>query len=194
MAKNKLREVAGTRIRRQYFNVFAWYEFVLPVGCALPMLVMNTLWGPRGTKLNSWSEIFTHILLVDLFFISPLLIASLFNRRFFGKIVCVLNEKGVYYLYGQQKRVAKWEEIEEIEYCIRLWPFFMTNRVWCHARLKGSDFDVMIDQAPMMLLQKARAYDKRVKLRLEKTGVIFVALSAGIAVGISILLGLALIL
>ena len=134
------------------------------------------------------------MILVDLVLIFPLLIASLFNRRFFGKIVCVLNEKGIYYLYGEQKRVAKWEEIERIEYCIRMWPFFMTNRIWCHARVICGDSVVEIHQVPLMLIQQARKYRRGIKFCFEKTGLVFVALSAAIPLAISLLFGFLLVI
>lgn len=188
MKANKLKEINGKKIRRQYLNIYIWFILALSF-MTIPLLIMNTLWGDSGTKLNSWSEISTYFVAIVL--ISPLIIISFFNRFLFGKIVCVLSENGIHYLNGTKARVAKWENIDYIEYGIRMWPFFMTfDHAWCYARVIGDDLDVNIDQAPFMLIGKARKYNKRIKLKFEKTGLKFVALSIAIPLAVSLLLGL----
>lgn len=191
MKENKLKSIEGQKIRRQYFNIFIFMELIISIFTVTPMLVINTLWGDSGTKLNSWSEIFTHIISVAIALMLPFAIISFFNRFLFGKTVCVLNEKGIHYPRGEKIRVRKWEDVDYIEYGIRMWPFFMTdNHKWCFARLIGKNFDDIIDYAPFMIGRKAKKYKPKLKIKLEKSGLKLVALAIAIPFGVSILGGI----
>lgn len=191
MKKDPLREIDGKKIRRQYFNIFIFVEIIMSLFLVTPILVINTLWGDSGTKLNSWSEMFTDIIAVAIVLMLPFMLISFFNRFLFGKIVCVLNDKGVYYLKGASKRVAKWDDIHCIEYGIRMWPFFVTfDHPWCYAHIIGEDLDVNISHTPFMLLKKTKKHNKKIKLEFEKTGLIMVALAVAIPFAVSCILGL----
>lgn len=159
------------KIRVQYFNYFLFMFFCLFL-MTLTLLIMNTKLGSAGTKINSPSEI------VLLFFVfaaltSPVWILSLLNRRFFGKVVCLVNEKGIIY----QNKIIKWEEIEEIEYYNSFSSRPPDVKIdGSYARIIGNDFDVQIKSAPFMLLGKSKKYNRNVKASLNKKGIFILAM------------------
>ena len=169
MKKNRLIEVDGKKIRRQYFNIFMFFEIALALFMTIPALVFNTLWGNSGTKLNSWSEIFTHVIAVFIGLMLPVILISFLNRFLFGKVICVLNETGIYYLKGNAKRVIKWENVNCMEYGIRLWPFFtQIDHPFCYVHIIGEGSDEYINHAPFMLLKQVKKYNNRIKWKFEK--------------------------
>lgn len=191
---NRLSDTDGTKIRRQYLNIFVFVMLAMSLLTVTPVLVMNTLWGDSGTRLNSWSEIFTHIIAVALVLMLPFILVSVVNRFLFGKVVCVLNDRGISYRKGSAIREIRWEDVRGLEYGIRIFPFFATSEhPWCYARITGNKPDASIDQAPFMLLKKVKKYTDA-KITFEKTGLKMVALALAIPFCVSVILGLLLIL
>lgn len=169
--KSIYKNTDGYKIRVQYFNYFLFAEFCGFL-MVLTMLIMNTILDGVGTKINSPAEIVSAFLVFAVL-TSPVWILSLLNRRFFGKVVCVVNEEGIMY----QNKIMKWEKIEEIKYQISL-PSWSSNikRGGSYARIIGNDLDIQIKSAPSMLLGKAKKYNKNVKANLKKSSILILTM------------------
>ncbi len=181
----------GYKIRVQFFNLFLFFEFCGFV-LVITMLLLNTLLNGVGTKLESFAEV------ISMFFVfagltSPIWILSLINRRFFGKIVCILTDEGIKY----DEKTIRWDDINEIVYEVN--PALSVGssmRGNCsHARVIGDGFEIEIKKAPLMILKKSKKYKKEMRAYLSKRS--FFTLTAipfaSIAV-ISVLFALALML
>lgn len=165
--KSMYKHTDGYKIRVQYFNYVLFAEFC-GLLMVLTMLIMNTIMGGVGTKISSPAEIVSAFLVFAVL-TSPVWILSLLNRRFFGKVVCVVSEEGIIY----QNEMIEWGKIEEIKYQIGL-PSWSSNvkRDGSCARIIGNDIDIQIKNAPYMLLGKSKKYNKNVKVNLKKSSIL----------------------
>ncbi len=165
--KSVYKNAEGYKIRVQYFNYFLFFEFCGFL-MVLTMLIMNTILDGVGTKIESPAEIIS-MFWVFAVLTSPIWILSLVNRRFFGKIVCVVNDEGIIY----RNKTIRWEDIEEIKYQIVL-PSGSSNRdkESSYARIIGSNLDIKINRAPSMLLGKAKKQNKNIKAALSKSSIL----------------------
>jgi hypothetical protein len=120
----------------------------------------------------------------------PVIILSLLNRFLFGKIVCVVNEEGIYLESG----LVRYEQIEKIEYNPEP-PFQKHSINFTHATVsvksQGDEpyvFDIF--HFPAYALGKIKKYSPETKIKLGKDGrftILFVTLLPiilGIVVGI----------
>ncbi len=171
--KTKLayKKADGYKIRVQYFNFFLFFVFcgflMVPT-----MLIMNTVIGGVGTKIESPAEIISMFLVFGVL-MSPIWMLSLINRRFFGKIVCVVNNEGIIY----QNKTIRWEKIEEIKYQIALPSRSSNGKKECsYASIIGNDLDIKIYSAPFMMLGKSKKYNKNVKVSLSKSSILILTL------------------
>ncbi len=173
-AKKKIRSayknVDGYKIRVQYFNYFLYLELCVFL-MVLTMLTMNTILDGVGTKIESPAEIISMFLVFGVL-TSPIWILSLVNRRFFGKIVCVVNNEGIKY----QNKTIRWEEIEEIIYQVVLPRASIRSNDCSHARIIGSNIDIKINSAPFMMLRKAKKYNKSVKTASSKSSILLLTM------------------
>ncbi len=174
-AKKKIKSVykntKGYKIRVQYFNFFLFMEFCGFL-MVLTMLIMNTILNGVGTKIESPAEVVS-LIFVFAALMSPVWILSLLNRRFFGKVVCVIDEERITY----QNKIIKWEEIEEITYHAGT-PSIPTKQTdnGPYVRVVGNNLDIQIHRAPLMTLGKVRKYNKNVKVGLSRGSILTLTL------------------
>lgn len=171
-SKAKLRNIAGEKIRRQYFNMFIYMmiSYTIPFFLFVPFLDMVI----RGEEFRGYKvmEVLEAIVILAIV-LSPVIILTLMNRFFFGKIVCVLNENGINHSHG----LIPWKDIERIEYEIEL-PRRSSTMRYCYARIIGKELDIKILQSPCFLMWRAKKYNEEIKLKFSKdsiTTIIFFA-------------------
>ena len=152
----------GKRIRRQYINgaLFCWYFVVLILPVFL--FVMDKINNLGSFDILKVFSICGKGLICSL----PLLLISILNRNVFGKIVCIIDENGIYH----GNRFVPWDKIKEIQYEIVLpaprWkpnsfnPFDVRA---CYAYVIGTECKFKIMYAPHFILQIARKYNSNVK-------------------------------
>ena len=126
MQENSLKCIQGKKIRRQGFNIplIILYSMMF----AIPYCIFAISWcvGKLDTY-GSPTTFGTSVLLCFLFSVPFLVLRSL-NKHFFGKIICVLDEEGIYYA---NKGKLCWDSIEKIEYVIDSYcdvKFFRRNK------------------------------------------------------------------
>lgn len=96
----------GQKIRFQYFSVFLYIMLAF-----LPMpLIMIGIFDLKAGNF-SWLSIAEGII-VYLKILLPFFALALLNRFFFGKILCTVNEKGLF----TGSDLILWEDIKEAEY------------------------------------------------------------------------------
>ncbi len=192
MAETELSKIPGKKIRMQYFNGWLWSYLLLV------MIVLLSMTGAcllrRGTA-TEWGDLWKLICTAApwmAFFAFPLVVASLCNRFLFGKMVCVVNETGIYALQGTQVQKIRWEEITCVEYGIRF-PFYRWHRSWeerfSFACVICKDRTYKILHAPFLLIHEAKKAHRGLAWHLEKKakqrgmlaligGLIFICLSS----------------
>lgn len=125
-AENKLKSIPGEKIRRQYFNVaiypLAVFGFMIVNVC----LVLVFQSGTAEEKLDVLATLILVLLCLAAVLV-PLIVLSILNRFCFGRVVCVLNEKGLTFADGfidediffkaeGNVRMIKWEHIRKVAY------------------------------------------------------------------------------
>ena len=100
--QEELKKIPGIKIRRQYFEELLYLQII---GYGM-LFTISCLIGPHTEFLG-----FTVLLILT---ILPSLLLVFLNRFLFGRIVCVINEEGVYYYH----RFIEWKAIERVEFDI----------------------------------------------------------------------------
>ncbi len=112
MSENPLKYINGKKIRTQYFNSLIYLNLFLMSSVPLLMLLIDLQ--KNNFVFSKWiGNVFTTIFLT-LDFCLPLILLSVLNRYCFGRIVCVLDDRGIHYREG----FIKWEDVNSIEYFI----------------------------------------------------------------------------
>ena len=104
-----LREVEGTKIRRQYFTWVIYTAVILEV---LVVALLSLYWLSGEIPDSVWPGMLLNTTIPLLIFFSPGIVLAILNRSHFGEIICVLAEQGIYHQGG----FVPWENIDEIFY------------------------------------------------------------------------------
>jgi len=163
MKKNHLREIAGDKIRWQYFT---WPLLIL-LFCMLFVPYCTFIFSlySKNFNLSNWfSDLFVSVE-VCLILAVPFIILSVLNRRYFGKIICVINEDGIHYKDG----LIKWDAIVKIEYEIEL-PGGVVKKenLFCHAVIYTRKEKINLIHAPMFLISKVKKYQPSLEAKVSK--------------------------
>lgn len=115
----ELNQINGIRIRKQYFNLFLYIllAVLLPI---IPMIFIFECERQNVSILNSWHllwDIVTDSLPTIGVFILPLVFLSICCKFIFGKIIAVVDQKGLYL----ENDFIPWEDIKLVEYTA---PYF----------------------------------------------------------------------
>ena len=116
-----LKNIEGKKLRRIYFDVPL--IFLYSVMLAVPYAILVISWGIGKFDFAEWLSAFRTSVLVCVGFSLPFIILRALNKRFFGRIVCVLAKEGIYYPKGK----IRYETIEKIEYAMDSRPKFKSD-------------------------------------------------------------------
>ncbi len=201
MKKNPLADLPGRKIRRQYFNMPAYYTLYI---LATVLLTAHILRG--GAELagaDEARELLTALSCLILPFLLILGVLSVFNRTRFGRVVAVLDNQGIHTTEG----FFPWKTIVAVRYTLAFPSKYGANtpntavlsvyapadrmpttrrhpskhprkqtrkvrRGYTQAELR----EVEIPMAPLHLLFLARRHDPRIKLGLTREGKIVACL------------------
>ena len=110
MQENSLKCIQGKKIRRQGFIIPLTILYTMMFAIPYAIFVISWCMGKLdayGSPSAFWvSAVMCFLLSV------PFLVLRSLNKHFFGKIICVLNEEGIYYA---NKGKLCWDSIEKIE-------------------------------------------------------------------------------
>lgn len=180
-SKVKLRNTAGEKIRRQYFGMYIYMviPWIIQFWLFIPIMEM-VINGKEfsGYKAMEMLEVIATLVILLL----PIVMLSLGNRYFFGRIVCVLNETGIIYKRG----FISWKDIERIEYGIEL-PARYSIKDYCHARIVGKELDIKLLHCPCFFMWRAKKYNKDIKCKFSKDSITTIIIMALIPITLLIL-------
>ncbi len=164
MNKNLLREINGDKIRWQYFT----YPILILMFCMLftPYCILVFSFSAGDFNLSNWiSDLFISAE-VCLIFAIPFVILSILNKRFFGRIICVVNENGIYYKDG----LLKWNDIIKIEYEIQF-PGGVVKKenLFCHAVIHTRKEKINLIHAPMFFISKVKKHQPSLDAKVSKS-------------------------
>jgi len=144
--ENPLLNIEGDKLRRQYFSGAVTF---------LGVLVLFALYCEIITE-----EDFDFGVPAYIFICVPFLVLSYFNRRSFGRVVCVMNSDGIHYCGG----FVAWEDVYRLEYAVKMpsSPEYVT----CYAIVYTKGDDVIINYAPRSILSCAKKYRPDITARL----------------------------
>lgn len=159
MKYNPLNDKDGIKIRRQFFNVVIFIILAIMICVIYSILVITLL--DNNFVMADWLNSVKISFLVCFGISVPFIIASILNRHYFGKIVCVVNEHGIYYEDG----FIYWCDIEKIEYTIAT---FGTHNSYspCYVEIYTKEKEITINHAPLYLLSRAKKLRKDIKVKL----------------------------
>lgn len=169
--KNPLLNIEGEIIRKQYFNTCVIYICVMFVFVSIAMAFASASQGRR--EFNDFVANIGTILSTVFVLALPFVLLSVLNRRYFGKVVCVLNGDGLHYDGG----TLSWDDIERIEYDISL-PSKSRYRP-CKAVVYTKDCSYEIIHAPFFLLSRARKYSPFLPTALSRLSIIRIIMAVG---------------
>lgn len=191
--QEKLKSIPGEKIRRQYFNVVIYplLSFVLLV---LTMCVVT--WFGNGTRDEKIEDMAS--LMVALLFLAvpllPLIVLSILNRFYFGRVVCVLNEKGLYFADGfidediffkaeGNVRMIRWEHIRKVAYDPDGFRFSRhtsgcKNCAYITTKPYKKEIVAELNHVPFMLLRKMKKYCPNAKYGFTGWGWVIIGIFA----------------
>lgn len=167
MQENSLKCIQGKKIRRQGFNIPLTILYSMMF--AIPYSIFAISWcvGKPDTYASP-STFWTSVLVCFLFSV-PFLVLRTLNKHFFGKIICVLNEEGIYYA---NKRKLYWDSIEKIEYVIGSKPRYKSDsgKTWRVIIYTHGGKHVVLEKAPLCIISGIKRYRKSFDVKIKGAG------------------------
>lgn len=162
-----MKEIKGERIRWQYFNapIYLWLTIML-MTCSVTLIA--ALKSPELDSIYLVDTCFE--MLRALLFPLPLpLLLSLFNRFFFGKVIGVMTDEGIWL----DEIFYPWHDIQRVAYT----PEVSTRRrlrytyaTFYIQRAGGNEFFVNIEHFPRYGLKRIKKYRPEIPTGFSKSG------------------------
>ncbi len=178
MKKNKLSSIPGVRIRRQYFNLPMYLMLYTLIVLSVSYVV--SAWLAHDENITLYlKRIWNWKLLAGC--LIPLIVLSICNRFYFGRIVAVADETGLY----TEKDFIPWDCITLVEYDPAIYVrgqenysgiIFHTNRNETYRRKNRQTF---APRLPLYTLGIIRRYIPHVSRRLSTKGQVMIGLAVG---------------
>ena len=164
----ELKNVDGTKIRWQYFSVYIYALLsFLPA-----ILIMISILDIKAGKFD-WANI-TDGILTEVIILSPLFLLSFANRFIFGKLICVVNENGLYL----ENDFIPWEKIKKIEYHPEIPQKHRVNFTYATVMVEDSKFheyELDIVHFPIYGLRRIKKYAPDMKITTSRSQKILIA-------------------
>ena len=169
-----LKDIKGTKIRRQWF----FTPMVMSIGLIALFLIavsiMNVMSGSEVQQedkdflLFFFRSVFSIEFLLLISFEFLLLILSILNTKFFGKIVAVINDDGVY----TNQMFLKWDNISEIEFFPRVIKEHHIDDC-AYTKIVSAKKVYNVAHMPLYFLLKAKRYNPKIKIKINKKTILF---------------------
>lgn len=165
--RKELKKIPGIKIRRQNFDYLYWGSVIF--GASLTSVC---LFG------SSLLENIKYIFLCGVVFLIVALPVFL-NRFFFGQVVCVINEQGIYYYHG----FIEWKAIEVVEFDIETKARALTaTNIHIISKSKKSRVLYNTPYSAIRVMKRYKKSIRRVFTERAKEILIFSSVFAGILV------------
>ena len=178
-----LREIPGERLRRQYFNIPIYVILSISFGILAVYIAFGIKEQTFGTA--QWAAELLTCAVISGVILLPFVILAVLNRFCLGEVVCVLNEKGLYYMDGDSRRCIDWRDIKKVLYEPDLpdkhwWRHRCFNTAYVTAKPFKKEIEHEVTHAPFALLRKMKRYAPNASYGFTKFGLFLVL---GIALG-----------
>ena len=176
-----LREIPGEKIRRQYFNIPIIFVLIFYLSLVLSILTIAV--GEGTFSADECLMLTKKLTAIAGLILLPMTVLSALNRFCFGEIICVLNEKGMYY-EEEAVRFIPWRELRRVSYQPDIpWRSGYKSHCYCtRAEITVQSFkkkkQFALYHVPYMLLGKIKKYAPDVHCGLTKSGVVLVVMMA----------------
>lgn len=167
----ELKELVGEKIRFQHFNLFIYIilsfipmPFIFIFCAKLQNITFTTL------SYQQFIAIYCYIL-------APLIVLSVLNRFFFGKIICVAQDEGLYL----ENTFILWKDIEKITFCPEFPYKFHLKYTYAVISVKSdenTEYSVNILHFPAYGLRKIKNYNPDIKIKWRKRNLFSVLIAA----------------
>ena len=177
-----LRDIPGETIRRQYFNIPIFFVLVVYMSLTLALLITSV--AEEKPSLEDWWAFAKALTAIAGLVLLPLAVLSVLNRFFVGEILCVLNEKGLYYEEKEAVRLIPWRELRRVSYQPDIpWRSGYRSHCYCNrAEITVQSFkkkkQFELYHVPYILLRKIKKYAPDIHCGLTKSGVVLVVMMA----------------
>lgn len=161
MKRNYLNDIEGIRGRRQYFNL-PIYIFLVGFLISVEICTLIPLF-EGNFEPNTWLEdIYTGTVTIAIL-ILPFLLLSVFNRFFFGKIVCVLNDEGLHFKDG----LIRWNDIV----CLKYSATCLSQRHFrvAYVEVACKNENIKIKSAPLYVMSAVKRFNPNIKTKTDKS-------------------------
>lgn len=163
MRENNLKCIQGKKIRRQGFIIplIILYSMMF----AIPYFIFAISWCMGKLDTYGSPSAFWTSVLVCFLFSGPFLVLRSLNKHFFGKIICVLDEEGIYYA---NKGKLCWDSIEKIEYVIDSKPRYKSDsgKTWRIIIYTHGGKHVVLEKAPLYIISSIKRYQKSFDVKI----------------------------
>lgn len=122
MENSSLKQIDGKKIRRQYFNAPLIFIYSFMIFILYAIFVISSATGKFDA--TTWSSELRISIWLCFVISLPFIILRILCKHFFGSIICVLNEEGIYYA---NNRKLYWKTIRKIEYAIDSKPRYKSD-------------------------------------------------------------------
>ena len=157
-----LKFIDGKKIRRQYFNIPLIILYSLMIAIPYAIFTISLCIGKFDSA--EWPSTLWISIGVCFCFSLPFLILRILNKYCFGRIICVLTQKGIHFPKG----MLGWETIEKIEYAIDSKPRYKSDSAKAFRAIvytKGGKH-VVLNSSPLYILFRAKKYNKELDVRI----------------------------
>lgn len=175
----ELAQLSGEKIRIQYFNyaIFVYISF-FPT---MPIMWSVLEWKESGKLpfdevISAFLENLLATALLWGIVLIPLVLLSLLNWFCFGKVICVLDDKGVYV----ESDLLLWKDIKSISFQPATIPskYFYSPNCATFTIRKAQEYKIDVIPFSFFALRKIKRYCPDVKIEVKDKGtIIFYALS-----------------
>lgn len=161
--ENKLKYVNGTKVRWQFFTVPFIMHLALMATIPIIFLIVSI---QQGTfTFLKWTQEVINIVSVTLFLCTPWLILMFLNRFCFGKIICIITDKGIHTNEG----FISFNDILKVEYEISNQKRYVFSSDRCNRALIYTNNGVItLIHAPLYMLSSIKKHKENIKTGFSK--------------------------
>ena len=158
-----LNRIKKKKIRRQYFNapLIILYSLMLWI----PYAIITFSLCDGDANFYEWPSVISMSLLICFSFSLPFLILRTLNKHFFGRIICALNEEGIFY---SNEAKIRWETIQKIEYVIDSRLRYKNDKGNSYRLIiyTQGNKHIVLNKVPIYIISVIKKYRKNIDIKL----------------------------
>lgn len=161
----------GQKIRRQYFTFALYCVYMIFVMICVTYAVFDIRAG--NFVMGKWISTCAEVGFVLLPLFAVFLVLYFANRAYFGRVIAVLGEKGIYTEQG----LFEWKDIRRAVYCPQISKRYQVRYNYVQLFVEddtGNEQEIKIEQFPYYGLRAIKKVCPSVKTKMSKHGKILI--------------------